>query len=399
MDAIKDDPEVISTEFLSHLSSLRDDPVSVSFDDELCQRTIRALTISTSKPLLLQLLAKGESMLPILSQTSQDLDPLTALLRHIITLLPVDILSPLLPAEKLIMGLNSDVVPIQILCIAHIMKLATTASGAAFVASSPELSDTLVALWLKTKWTKVAERCIEALLALLDIDRPSASFPMSSPTPALPAAALSWHQQRDLEGMQSVTVPSGLFVQLSPSVPMNGPETHQIPLFWRRLFLTSTTYSLLFSFTTHDINLSTYSPKPPTISNKKFAELVTNAQARLLDFLMRLGYIHFMSLSSSFIPDVEARYTPAASDVQSRGEAYSGLLLYLTRLLRSNPDADPLMAALLRDFFVNLAAMVDLDNEEGDARRSGLPANLIRAIRSDAGLTGSNDVNGTGMHL
>ena len=398
MDALKDDPEVISTEFLSHLSSLFDDPVSTSFDFELCQRTIRALTFSTPKPLLLQILTKGEGMLPVLSQTSQDLAPLTALLRHVITLLPVDILSPLLPAEKLIIGLSSDAVPIQTLCLAHLSKLATTASGAAFVASSPELSDTLVTVWLKTASTEVAERCIEALIGLLEVDRPSAVFPMSPMTPELPATALSSNQQRHLSAIQSMTIPIHTAQSQSPA-PLNGPETHQIPLFWRRLFLTSTTYTFLFSFTTADVELSTYSPKPPQLSNEQFSQLVTNAQARLMDFLLRLASIHFMSLSASFLPDVEARYTPATPQGQSRRVVYGGLLLYLTRLLDPSSNPDPLMAALLRDFFINLAAIVDIDDENGDALRSSLPANLIRAIRSDAGLTGPTNINGTGMHL
>ena len=401
MDALQEDPEVISKDLLAHFSTLHSDPVSHTLDSELCLRTTRSLTQSTPKPLLLQLLSTGEDLLPVLSPATSNLTPLTRLLQHVITLLPLETLLPLLPVEKLVVGLNSDTPSIQTLCLAYVDKLSSTPSGAGFVASSADLSDTLVTGWLSTTNTEVAERSLESIIALLAVDQPPSPFSSSSLSPNEPFVTARSQQPSSVPNLsRRLPIHSAANVPSTPSTSTH-PGNPQNPLFWRRLLLSPSTYSLLFSLSTPSPTLSSYSSKTPTLSPKAFHHATTTAQARLMDFLVRLARLNFTSITSSLQSEIEDRFTPSNSSIPRR--PYAGLLRYLHHTLSVPPsNTDPLMSALQRDFYISLVQLFDADDASADALRSRLSVDLIRALREDAGLGGSagaTNGDGVGMSL
>lgn len=390
MDTLQEDPEVLSTSLLSHFSTLSSDPVTHTLDTDLCQRTSRSLTSSTPSPLLLSLLSSGEALLLTLSQTNANIEPLTRLLQRTIVLLPLDELLPLLPPTKLIAGLTSGNPPIQVLCLAYLTKLASSPSGAAFVASSADLTDTLLMVWLGTPSTEVAERSLESIIALLEIDTPPASSFPSPTTTSNNRSSTDYH---------------------STSTP--GANT---PLLWRRLFLTPSTYTIFFSQTTPTRSLSTQ--VTAGITPKQFNHKSTTAQARLMDFLTRLSGLNLASITTSFISEVEDKFTLTSS---SPTNPYHGLLRYVSGVISSSNDL--LMSTLYSEFAANVLRVL-LGDEEDDGGRIAVPSNvaaaaaavlpssstpatelLITALKQDAGDTyrpagpGMNGAGGAGLHL
>ncbi|KAK6365170.1 hypothetical protein LTS17_011402 [Exophiala oligosperma] len=167
MDTIVENKDVLFPQVFSHLAEVEAQPATVLLDEELLRRAERSLDASTSRDLLWRLLATGEKLLQILQQEPR---PLTRLLERNVSLLPFDELKGTISTEKLQEGLTSPSISVQLFCLAYLQKAADSPSGASFVAASSPLVQCLLTIWLSSESTEIAERCLEAIEALLAVD-------------------------------------------------------------------------------------------------------------------------------------------------------------------------------------------------------------------------------------
>jgi len=338
MDQYVEDRPTLLRDVLAHLDEVSNDQ-SVALNDDLLRRATRNVDSHVSRDVLWQILRQGEQTLQTLQQDPQ---PLTRLLEQVVLLLPFDELKETITPDKLENGLKSPASAIQLLILAYLRKAADLPSGAGFVACSPSLTQSLITTWLASESTEVADRCLETIVALLDVDSPSTST----------------------------------FVIARAS----SGEAQGQGLLWRRVFTDPDVYSLLFGWTslTHSNH---------DVSTKKGQRQVTIAQGRLFDFIARLAAIDWTQIMTSSLPDVERQFLGEASNSQP----YGGLLRYAASDMID--PSDYLMEVLRQDFFMQLLAVVEESNGRGVSPR------LLEAIQSGAGVSQNTEVNGNGVHL
>ena len=338
MDQVVEDRTALFQEVLSHLGNVTTNPSTV-LDEELLRRAARNADSHTPRATLWQVLSEGESTLQTLQQ---DPRPLTKLLEQVVLSLPFDELKETITSEKLEEGLKSPVTPIQLLILSYLLKAADSPSGAAFVACSPSLTAGLITTWLSTKSTEVADKSLDTITALLDVDSPSTS------TFVVAQAA------------------SG--------------EARGQGLLWRRTFSDPQIYTLLYDWTslTHSKH---------DISTKKGLHQATISQGRLFDFIARLAHIDWTQITTSTLPDVERKFMKG----ETVNQPYGGILRYAATDMID--PSDYLMEVLRQDFFVKLLGVAEETNS------SGVDSRMLQAIQAGAGTNLNGEVNGNGLHL
>ncbi|RDW78731.1 uncharacterized protein DSM5745_05583 [Aspergillus mulundensis] len=162
------------------------------------------------------------------------------------------------PPINFIAGFRAPSPPINELALTLLRKAGYHPSDAAIVAGDPELVTSLVELWLSTSSTAVALAAFDTLWALLEIDQTS--------------TLENGEHAGDASGGQG--------------------------LMWRRVFNDRDVYGRLFSFCSLADN------GPSGLSSRE----KTVAQGRLMSFLVKAGQHRWDFVSSSHIPEVEAKY-------------------------------------------------------------------------------------------
>ncbi|KIW17357.1 hypothetical protein PV08_04549 [Exophiala spinifera] len=339
MDTISENKDVLFPQVFSHLSEVEAQPATVVLDEELLRRAERSLDASTSRDLLWRLLATGERLLQTLQQEPR---PLTRLLERTVSLLPFDELKNTISAEKLQEGLTSSSISVQLLCLAYLRKAADSPSGASFVAASSPLVQCLLTTWLSSENTEVAERCLEAIEALLAVDSHT-SFTV-------------------LATRESVA------------------EVQGQGLLWRRIFTDPQVYSILFEWTSLRVSKR-------DVKTKKGMQLVTISQARLFDCIARLANYDWAAISTTTLPAVEAKFADGGADDQP----YGGLLRYAASHMIDQRDI--LMEVLRQDFFMKLLGVIQQGNPQS------VPPRMLEALQHEAGIDPAKVDEENGMHL
>lgn len=323
-------------EVLAHLVRVQE---QTPLDDELLRRAWRNVDAHTPRTTLWEILNVGEQTL---QSVQQDPRPLTRLLEQTILCLPFNELKERITTEKLEQGLQSPSISIQLLILAYLRKAADTPSGAAFVAYSSSLTQVLVTTWLATESTEVADKSLEALVELLNVDSPTTSTFVTSAS--------------------------------------SSGEAQGQGLLWRRLFSDPDVYELLFAWTS--LNNSKHNT-----STKKGMQQATISQGRLFDFIPRAAQISWTEISTSKLPDIERKYMKGDTSSQP----YGGLLRYVASDMID--PSDYLMELLRQDCFSKLLSAVE------ESHAQGVTPRMLAAIRSNAGAEANGVADGEGMHL
>ena len=341
MDAFKEDPDKLLPPLLAHLSAVESSP-TLTLDADLLKRGERSLDFSTPQSKLLQVLGSGERLLPNLQQ---DPTPLTRLIERAVSLIPFEILQPLIPSDKLEDGLQSPLVvtqpvsPVQLLCLAYLMRASQTPSGAAFVATNEPLSRCLFEVWLLDENTEVADRALEVIVALLIVDHP---------------------ESNTLIGAEMA---------------------HGQGLFWRRVFHDRALYTFIFE--------STRGKETPrdvqglrTAKQRQGMPGIT--QARLFDFISRVATLDWAPMTATAFREFEEAYYGLTASEDG------GLLCYAAMHMIDKNDI--VMVALRQELFVNLMETIE-------KAQIGVNGRLIETIREESGVQ-KEDLNGDGgLHL
>jgi hypothetical protein len=341
MDAFKEDPDKLLPPLFAHLSAVEASPTT-ALDVDLLKRGERSLDFSTPQPKLLQVLASGERLL---ANLQQDPTPLTRLVEKAVSLIPFEVLQPLIPLDKLEDGLQSPllvtqpVFPVQLLCLSYLMRASQTPSGAAFVATNEPLSRCLFEVWLLDENTEVADRALEVIVALLTVDHVK--------TNALISTGMAQGQG----------------------------------LFWRRIFHDQALYTFIFEATR---GKETPRDKNGLRTPKQLRGMPGITQARLFDFISKLAALDWAPMTTTAF-----RYFEDAFYGLQPGEE-GGLLCYAA--LHMIDKDDILMVALRQELFVNLMETIE-------KAQSGVNTRLIETIREESGVP-AEDMNGAGgLHL
>lgn len=341
MDAVKEDPDRLLPPLFAHLRAVESSPAT-ALDVDLLKSAERSLDFSTTQPKLLQVLASGERLL---ANLQQDPTPLTRLIEKAVSLIPFEVLQPLITSDKLEDGLQSPLLvtqpisPVQLLCLAYLMRASQTPSGAAFVATNEPLSRCLFEVWLLDENTEVADRALEVIVALLTVDHP---------------------QSNTLIG--------------------TGMAQGQ-GLFWRRIFHDQALYTFTFEVTRgKEIPLDLRGLRTP----KQRQGMPGITQGRLFDFISRLAALDWTPMTTTAFREFEEAFY----GLQSTEDG--GLLCYAA--LHMIDKNDILMVALRQELFVNL--METIENANG-----GVNTRLIQTIREESGVR-AEDMNGVaGLYL
>lgn len=336
MDQLVEDPTSLFNEVFVHLEKAQE---QAPLNEELLRRAWRNVDSHTPRATLWQLLNVGEQTL---QSVQQDPRPLTRLLEQVVRCLPFNELKERITTEKLEQGLQSPSASIQLLILAYLHKAADTPSGAAFVAYSASLTKVLITTWLASESTEVADKSVEALIALLLVDSPSTStFITSQPT-------------------------SG--------------EAQGQGLLWQRMFSDPDVYELLYSWTS-------LTNSKHNVSTKKGLQQATISQGRLFDFIARAAPISWTDVSTSRLPDIERKYIKS----NATDQPYGGLLRYVASDMID--PSDFLMEMLRQDCFAKLLVAVQ------ESRPQAVTPRMLEAMRSDAGEEANGVPNGDGVHL
>lgn len=341
MDAVKEDPDRLLPPLFAHLRAVESSPAT-ALDVDLLKSAERSLDFSTTQPKLLQVLASGERLL---ANLQQDPTPLTRLIEKAVSLIPFEVLQPLITSDKLEDGLQSPLLvtqpisPVQLLCLAYLMRASQTPSGAAFVATNEPLSRCLFEVWLLDENTEVADRALEVIVALLTVDHP---------------------QSNTLIG--------------------TGMAQGQ-GLFWRRIFHDQALYTFTFEVTRgKEIPRDLRGLRTP----KQRQGMPGITQGRLFDFISRLAALDWTPMTTTAFREFEEAFY----GLQSTEDG--GLLCYAA--LHMIDKNDILMVALRQELFVNL--METIENANG-----GVNTRLIQTIREESGVR-AEDMNGVaGLYL
>jgi hypothetical protein len=329
-------------EVFAHLAQVERDPEHTRLDNDILRDAQNNLSSTTPRDVVWSILSTGERILDIIQE---DPRPLTRLLEVDISFIPFDEIKDSLPAEKLIHGLLSPSPSIQVLCLAYLRKAADLPSGVAWVGSTTSLVNVFITTWLTSDSTEVAERALETLMILLEVD----------------------HVDRT-----SIVREGGV-----------KGEAQGQGLLWRRLFRDREIYTLFFQWTS-------FRSLTSQEKSKQAMHKITTSQGRLFDFIARVAGLDWTNITHSHFPDVESRY----SDHQ-RLEGSGGISLLQYAASSMVDSTDPLMNILRSDFFMKLLAII----EEGSGKQE-VPPKLLEAMREDVGeSTEDSSQSAGGMHL
>jgi hypothetical protein len=328
-------------EVFAHLAAVEQDPQHTRLNDDTLRDAQNNLSSTTPRDIVWSLLANGERLLSIVQEDPRSL---TRLLEVDISFIPFDEIKDSIPHQKLVEGLLSPSPSIQTLCLAYLRKAADSPSGVAWVGSNASLVKEFVTTWLASDSTEVAERALEALIVLLEVDHVDRT---------------SVVEEGNLKG-----------------------EAQGQGLLWRRLFRDPEIYTLFFHWTS--LRSSAYPEKTKQAMHK-----LTTSQGRLFDFIARVAGLDWSNISQSHFPHIESRY---CSQEPQDGRGGFSLLQYAASGM---VDAtDPLMSILRSDFFIKLLALI----EEGSGKQE-VPPKLLEAMREDVGEGRENPSQSAGMHL
>ncbi|KAK1145760.1 hypothetical protein N8T08_003998 [Aspergillus melleus] len=239
-----------------HLQQIQNDPTT-PLDHTLLDKLKLELTETTDRKVPATLLTQISQLLPVLQE---DPTPITTLGIKATAYFSFTELRSVDPPIDFIAGFKAPSPPINLLALSLLSKAGKVPSDAAIVAGDSELVASLVDLWLSTSSTAVAQAALDAIWALLEIDSAS------------PLENGITHEGDEAGGGQG--------------------------LMWRRLFTDKEVYGRLFSFCCLSDNGPGSLPKREK----------TLAQGRLMGFLVKAGRLRWDIISSSQVPEVEAKY-------------------------------------------------------------------------------------------
>ncbi|KAE8150008.1 hypothetical protein BDV25DRAFT_155270 [Aspergillus avenaceus] len=240
-----------------HLHQIQRDP-STRLDIPLIDKLGLQLTQGTDPSVPATLLPLISQLLPVLRE---DPTPITTLAVKATAHTSFTDLRSIDPPIDFIAGFKAPSPPINLLALSLLKKAGATPSDAAIVAGDSELVTSLVELWLSTSETAVAQAALDALWALLEVD-------LTSPL-------------ENGEGAQE-----------------HQEATGGQGLMWRRVFHDKDVYRHLFSLCSLAENGPGSLPKREK----------TVAQGRLMGFLVKAGNLRWDIISTSQLPEIEAKY-------------------------------------------------------------------------------------------
>lgn len=329
-------------ELLAHLAEVEHDPEHTRLNDNILGDAQNKLSSTTPRDVVWSILATGERLLEIIQE---DPRPLTRLLEVDISFISFDEIRESIPLDKLVHGFLSPLPSIQILCLAYLHKAADSPSSVAWVGSTASLVNVFVTTWLTSDSTEVAERALETLISLLEVDH---------------VDQISVVQEGGLKG-----------------------EAQGQGLLWRRLFRDPEIYALFFRTT----SFKSLAHREPT---KQAIHKITTSQGRLFDFIARVAALDWREITHSHFPDVETRYSQSEAQ-----ESPGGISLLQYAAVDMVDSTDPLMSILRTDFFGKLLSTI----EEGKGQQD-VPPKLLEAMKEEIGENIENPSRpAEGMHL
>ncbi|OJJ48903.1 hypothetical protein ASPZODRAFT_23187 [Penicilliopsis zonata CBS 506.65] len=241
----------------THLEQIQRTPPT-ALDIPLLEKLKAELTQSTDSGVSGTLLVQITQILPALQE---DPTPVTTLGIRAAEYLTFADLRSVNPPVDFIAGLKAPSPPVNLLALSLLGKAGQVPSDAAIVAGEPVLVASLIELWLSTSSSTVAQAAFDTIWALLKVD-------------------LATPFENDEAGQES-----------QRSGPGQG-------LMWRRVFADKDVYGFLFA------SCSFGADGPGHMSKRE----KTLAQGRLMEFLLKAGRLRWDLVTTSQVPEVEARY-------------------------------------------------------------------------------------------
>ena len=270
-------------EVKSHLTKVLENP-STALDIAIIDKLKLQLIESTDPVVPATLLSQISALLPILQE---DPTPLTTLGIRATAYFSFTNLQSVDPPVNIIAGFKAPSPPINLLALSLLAKAGQSSSEAAIVAGDADLVASLVELWLSTASTEVAQAALDTLWALLEID-----------------------VANNLENGEY-------------ELPSDGTHAGQ-GLMWRRVFTDKDVYGLLFGL------CSLQNDAPGVLSKRER----TIAQGRLMALLVKAGKLRWDIISTSQVPDIEAKYQSSSllQFATTRMVELSDVLIHMTLL-------------------------------------------------------------------
>ncbi|KAH7138900.1 hypothetical protein B0J11DRAFT_28039 [Dendryphion nanum] len=287
-------PGAVLAELSDHLLKVREDPTT-ALDTDLLEKC----ELFTNSPEYLKDLWKDTEALflqlaSLLPSLQQDPSPLT----HFIIKLAVPYRFEEIKDVDFEVGLSLEATPFHGLILTLLGKARASSNDAQALANKPSVMYAIVRLWLCTQDSGIASQAFELLIGLLQVSKDEPS-------------------------------------------PVSGYQHYGSAPVWKRLFHDRDIYSLYFQHTTFSKLSKT---AEPNLSKRDR----TIAQARLLEFLPRVGALDWTTITSSHEPEVEQE----VGLIQSQG------LLHYASLKMVDTADDMLMHMTLINFFSDLIITV-----------------------------------------
>jgi len=263
---------------------------------------------STGRASIAALIDQLSGVLPSLQQDPTPIVKLISTITRPATFTFNDVLS-IRPPVDFVAGFNTLSAPINHVTLTLLTKASYTASDAAIVAGQPGVMMALVQLWLCTPETAVAQKALEVLWDLLEVD----------------------HKRQTPE----------TYDDLGSRIDGNIERGKGQGLVWRRLFGDRDIYGRL---------LSICSLRTVGQANQPSKRDKTVAQARLMDLIPKVAKLDWDTVSHSHFSDVETNY----------GVKDGGLVEFAALHMVDVAD-DLLMHVTLIDFFAELLGIYSSD--------------------------------------
>ncbi|KAF2097015.1 hypothetical protein NA57DRAFT_77266 [Rhizodiscina lignyota] len=279
-----------SQQLQAHLDQVKDGSHSLNTDllEEFRVFGVPHLSLQDSQQLAVQLY----QLLPLLRE---DPTPVNDLLQTLLEPWPLDIVLQIEPPVDFAAGLDLRAKPFHSLTLSLLEKgISDIASARRLAATQPEVFSSLLKLWLGTDESGVAQKAGLIVFGLLKADK-------------------------ELDG-------SGILPSADDDLAADNP-------IWRRIFRDPNVYGLLYS----------------TMDLKKQSNMSKNqrtlAQARLMEFLPKLGALDWNAAVESHLPDVESTHGLKAGQEG---------LLHFAAIHMVDVKGDVLMHRSLINFFADL---------------------------------------------
>lgn len=240
----------------THLGHVKNGEHSLNADllDEFRLFGVPRLSIQDSQALAVQLY----QLLPSLRE---DPTPVNALLQALLEPWPLDTVLQIEPPVDFAAGLDLGAKPFHSLTLSLLEKgISDIASARRLATTQPEVFSSLLKLWLETDETGIADKAGLIVFGMLKADK-------------------------ELDGSGILPPPGDDTSTLAADNPI-----------WRRIFRDPTVYGLFYSRT--DLNVQSDMSK-----NQR-----TIAQARVMEFLQKLGAVDWTAAVESHLPDVESAH-------------------------------------------------------------------------------------------